>query len=147
MKNPQHTRLEKRIAQLQAETKVREQRIEGQVQQLVNSIHPASLARESIHELAEDEKVQLSATKASLKVASRYVLFKVLRRFGGVYAGIGAAVIGSLSDTYMQQLAPKLIGVASGLFSKKDKGAEVDDEQNLSGKPAKGAEKESQNRS
>lgn len=122
-----HTALSLRIMHLKSDKFEQEENIKRTSRSILYSLHPATLARESLHELAEDPEVRISATQTALKMGSRFLVYKVLGRFGGILGVVGAAVAGNLSDKYLNDAAPKLLSVVGNLLRKKVEVIDVDD--------------------
>lgn len=116
-----HTALSLRIMHLKSDKFDQEENIKRTARSILYSLHPATLARESLHELAEDREVQVSATQTALKMGTRFLVYKVLGRFGGILGVVGAAVAGNLSDKYLNDAAPKFLNIVGNLFRKKEK--------------------------
>ncbi len=120
MKKPTASQaLKLRIAELEVETEILERDLTAGLRSVGHSLHPSSMAKELVHELAEDPDVRESAAKALLKASSRFVAFKVLGRFGGAPAAVGAAVAGAFSDQFINRAVPGLLRAAGSLFRKK----------------------------
>jgi hypothetical protein len=115
-----HADLKIRIMHLKSEKFEQEESIRHMSRSILYSLHPASLARESLHELAEDRDVQVSATQTAFKMGSRFLVYKVLGRFGGVFGMVGAAVAGNLTDRFLNDAAPKFLNVVGNLLRKKN---------------------------
>ena len=127
--NPTHA-LQARIAALRTQKATQEQELSVSFQMIMNSLNPASLAKDAFHDLADDREVQESATGAALKFGTRFLVFKVIGRFGGVFGAVAAAVAGSLSDQYVDKTTPKMLTAVTNLFKKK-KPAEPQDGDNV----------------
>lgn len=122
LKNPSpKAELALRIMHLKSQKFEQEQRIKRNTRAILYSLHPAALARESLQELANDPEVRVSTTQTALKMGSRFLVYKVLGRFGGLAGVIGAAVAGNLSDKYLNKAAPKLLNAIGSFFQKKPK--------------------------
>lgn len=120
MKKPTSSQaLKLRIAELEVEAEILERDLTAGLRSVGHSLHPSSMAKELVHELAEDPDVRESAAKALLKAGSRFVAFKVLGRFGGAPAAVGAAVAGAFSDQFINRAVPGLLKAAGSLFGKK----------------------------
>lgn len=114
-----HASLKLQIMHLKAERFENEERIKRTARSIVYSLHPATLARETIQELSEDRQVQVSATQTALMMGTRFLVYKVLGRFGGLLGVVGAAAAGQFSDKYINEAAPKILNVIGSLFRKK----------------------------
>ncbi len=115
-----HVSLKLQIMHLKSERFEQQEHIKRSARIIVHSLHPATLARESIHELAEDHDVQVGAMQTALKVGSRFLVFKVLARFGGIAGIVGSTLAGKLSDRFLNKAAPQVLQ-ALGSFLRKDK--------------------------
>lgn len=102
--------LNQRIAQLELKQRAHEQALHTKTQDLLKSVRPSGIVRDAVQEMVEDRDLQLSAAQAALKVGSRFLVFKVLKRFGGIYGAVAAAVAGSISDKYVTEATPKVFG-------------------------------------
>ena len=112
-------RLKLRIAELKAVKEIQERELTDSFESIVSGLNPASLAKSSLQELADDRDVQESATGAALKFGTRFLAFKVIGRFGGVFGAVAAAVVGNLSDQYVEKTTPKMLNVVGKLFTRK----------------------------
>lgn len=101
--------LRQRIAQLELKKRAHARALHTKTQDLLDSVRPSGIVRDAVQEMAEDRDLQVSAAKAALKVGTRFLVFKVLKRFGGVYGAVAAAVAGSLSDKYVTEATPKML--------------------------------------
>lgn len=110
--------LQARIHTLRVRKEMQEQEIAVSLQLIMNSLTPSSLAKDAFHDLADDRDVQTGAAGAALKFGSRFLVFKVIGRFGGVFGAVAAAVAGSLSDQYVDKTTPKLLDKAVDFFKK-----------------------------
>lgn len=125
MKKPTpHEALRKRINTLRIRKEMQEQEISVSLQLIMNGLNPSSLAKDAFHDLADDRDVQASAAGAALKFGSRFLVFKVIGRFGGVFGAVAAAVAGSLSDQYVDKTTPKMLDTVVNFFKKKMKSAD-----------------------
>jgi hypothetical protein len=115
-----YTLLHERIADLKFDKRQQELAIADAARSIMDSLHPAQLAKDSILELSEDREVQVTTTQTALKMGTRFLVYKVLGRFGGVFGAVAAAVAGNLSDKYMNRAAPGLLNVIGSLFKNKE---------------------------
>jgi len=122
-KTPQEA-LQARINTLRVRKEMQEQEMSVSFQVILNGLNPSSLAKDAFHDLADDRGVQASAAGAALKFGSRFLVFKVIGRFGGVFGAVAAAVAGSLSDQYVDKTTPKMLDTVVNFFKKKKKPAE-----------------------
>lgn len=122
------TELSLRIMHLKSDKFEQEEKIRRTARSILYSLHPATLVRESITELAEDRDVQVSATQTAFQVGSRFLVYKVLGRFGGVLGVVGAALAGNFSDRYLNDAAPKFLNLMGRLFRKEKEETEETEE-------------------
>lgn len=132
---PPYLHLSQRIADLKIEKSLQEEAIRDAARSIMSSLHPAQLARESILELSEDREMQVTTTQTALKMGTRFLVFKVLGRFGGVFGAVAAAVAGNLSDKYMNRAAPGLLNVVGSLFKGKKTESDEDFDAKVQYKP------------
>jgi len=112
-------RLKLKIAELKIEQEIQERELSASFDSIVSGLNPASIAKSSLQEIAEDRDVQESATGAALKFGTRFLAFKVIGRFGGVFGAVAAAVVGNISDQYVEKKTPKLMNAVGRLFTRK----------------------------
>ncbi|MGB6035607.1 MAG: hypothetical protein WBG42_05020 [Cryomorphaceae bacterium] len=112
-------RLKLKIAEVKFEQEIQEREVSASFESIVSGLNPASIAKSSLQELADDRDVQESATGAALKFGTRFLAFKVIGRFGGVFGAVAAAVVGNLSDHYVEKTTPKMLNAVGRLFTKK----------------------------
>lgn len=122
-------KLQLRIAELKVQKEIQEQELSKSLESIMDSLNPVSLAKNGLQDLAEDRDVQEGATGAALKIGTRFLAFKVIGRFGGIFGAVAAAVVGNLSDHYVDKTTPKMLSAVGRLFKKKKRhnSAEVEE--------------------
>jgi len=111
--------LRMKIAELKVEKEIQEQELSASIEAIKESFNPFSIARSGLQNLIVNRDTRAGATGAALNFGTRFLAFKVLRRFGGVYGAVAAAVVGNLSNQYVQKSSPKVLKALGKLFKKK----------------------------
>ena len=119
-------RLKLKIDELKIEQEIQERELSASFDSIVSGLNPASIAKSSLQEIAEDRDVQESATGAALKFGTRLLAFKFIGRFGGVFGAVAAAVVGNISDQYVQKKTPKLMNAVGRLFTRKKRAVDLE---------------------
>jgi hypothetical protein len=111
--------LRMRIAELKMEKEIQEKDLGASFNSIMEGLNPISIAKNGLQDLAEDGDIQAGATGAALKFGTRFLAFKVIGRFGGVFGAVAAAVVENLSDQYVQKNTPKVLNAVGRFFKKK----------------------------
>ena len=121
--------LQLRIAELKVEKEIQEQDLSASLEAIKDGLNPFSIARSGLQNLIVNPEARAGATGTALNFGARFLAFKVLKRFGGVYGAAAAAVVGNLSNQYVQKSSPKVLKALGNLFKKKKRlnSAEVEE--------------------
>ena len=91
-----HTALLLRIKQLKADKWQQEENIKSSFSELVKTLNPIVMAKESIHELASDRQVQSDMVKVGLNLGTNFIIEQVLGR-GSIKGYLSSVIVEKIS--------------------------------------------------
>lgn len=107
------------IAYLNSEKLKQEEELKSICGELVNSMHPVSIVKQSLHDLAEDKRVHFDLLKAGLNVGSTFLIDNIMGRNKSIRGFLSSMVIEKIASTFINnQNSSKIIAGASKLLQR-----------------------------
>lgn len=116
-----HQELTLRIAQLKVEKHRQEQELKIAFNDLIQSFHPVTMIKETVHELATDREVQMDLTKVGLNLGVNFIVDKIFGKNKSPKGELGSAFIESIANSLISQNMPKIFSGISGLFHRENR--------------------------
>lgn len=114
-----HTELKLRISQLKVEKHRQEEELKITINEFIHSFHPATLIKETVHELATDREVQMDLTKVGLNIGINFIIEKIFGKDKSSKGVLGSVFAETIASTLISQNMPKIFSGISNLFHRK----------------------------
>lgn len=115
-----YTDLKLRIEQLKEERIEQEIILKNSLNELVYSISPASMIKESLHNLAKDKEVQVDLTKVGLNWASKFIIDKIFGKNKSEKGLLTSTFAEAITSSLINNNAENIVSGISSLFHQKE---------------------------
>lgn len=107
-----HAELSLRIMQLKSEILLQEDELKYKFKELLVTLSPMSIVKESIHDLATDKEVQFDLTKVGLNAGANFLIDQVLGRNRSIKGFLSSFIVEKIANTLINKNAS---GIVSGI--------------------------------
>jgi hypothetical protein len=103
-----HKELVWRIEQLKIEKIRQELELKLTVNEFVNTLNPVTMVKESLHELAEDNTVQVDLIKATLNIGANFILEHLIGKHPNMSGLLSSVLVENISSLLINNNVSKL---------------------------------------
>ena len=111
-----HKELVRRIEQLKTEKIRQELELKYTVKEFVNTLNPVTMVKESLHELAEDNTVQIDLIKATLNIGANFILEHLIGKHPHMSELLSSVLVENVSNLLINNNVSKLFSGISKQF-------------------------------
>lgn len=112
-----HSELAFRIMQLRSEKLSQEIEIKHSVKELVYTLNPINMVKDSFRSLTQDKETKFDIAKTGLNLGANFILDKVLGRNKSIKGFLTSIAIEKISGLLINKNAPKIIAGIGKLIS------------------------------
>jgi hypothetical protein len=116
-----HAELKMQIMQLRAEKFQQEDDLRQRFREFVYTIHPLSMMKKSLHDMAVDREVQFDFAKVGLNMGANFIIEKVLGKNNSIKGFIGSILTEKLSGSFINNNLPKIMSGFNKLLNRNSK--------------------------
>lgn len=107
-----HTELVMRIMHLKQEKFRQEEELKYSIREIGYNLNPATLAKNYIHELAENGELKFDIAKVGLNLAVNLIITRIMGKNRGVKGFLGALLVKTFSSSINNNLSSIVSGIS-----------------------------------
>jgi hypothetical protein len=116
-----HTDLSLRIMHLKSEKFRQEEALKHDFQELLYTLNPVSVLKESLHDMAEEKEVQLDLVKVGLNMGANLIIDKVLGKNRSIKGFFSSLIVEKLAASFINKNSSKVLsGIAHVLHPREE---------------------------
>jgi hypothetical protein len=104
-----HTELAVRIMHLKAEKFRQEEVLKHSFREFFYTLQPASIIKETLHELSQDKEVQFDLAKAGLNMGANFIIDRVLGKNRSIKGYLSSILIEKFSGSFINDNMTKIL--------------------------------------
>jgi len=110
--------LELQILLLKMDKTRQEEKLKLNVKEFINALSPASIVKNSLHELAGDKEVQVDLLKVSLNTGANFLIDKVLGKNKSIKGFLSSLLVEKVSSSLINNNASKIVSKIGQLLNR-----------------------------
>jgi hypothetical protein len=111
-----HSELLLHIMQLKFEKQNQEIKIKNSAKELIKSISPVTMIKDSLHELSHDKGVRFDIAKVGLNLGTNFLLEKVVGRNRSIKGFLSSIILEKISGAFINKNASSIISTITKLI-------------------------------
>ena len=117
-KNQEHSHLLSRIAELRKEKGTHDAQLNISVNSFVDTLNPAMIVKESIHQLAKDKDVHTDLLKVGISLGTEFIIGRIFNKNASVGNFANVIISEKITDAAIQKNMPAILMGVSNLMYK-----------------------------
>ncbi|HEV7231016.1 MAG TPA: hypothetical protein VGO45_06800 [Bacteroidia bacterium] len=119
-----HTELAIRIMHLKAEKFRQEEVLKNSFREFFYTLQPATIIKETLHELSQDKEVQFDLAKAGLNMGANFIIDKVLGKNRSIKGYLSSLLLERVSGSFINDNVSKIMEGVGKFFKRNNQKTE-----------------------